>query len=173
MSAMKRLLLVAVLFGVFAAPAQAAVPCWKKVVNDWYGDGKIASTYPLHCYHDASSRLRADERIYSSLGDSIQAALAAAVARRAGKHVPAQVGKGPRTSREVTGTPPVAAESRPAGPHDPVRPSTPTGTVSAARSAAARDDGGIPMPLLISGLVALALIATGAVGTALRRRGGS
>src|ERR687885_2899063 len=94
---MKRLVLVLLAFaalGAHAAPAHAAAPCWKQVVNDWYADGKIATTYPLHCYRDAKSHLQTDQLVYSSLGDDIQAALAAAVARRSGKTVPAQVGKG-------------------------------------------------------------------------------
>ena len=40
------------------ATADAKVPCRNKIYNDWYHDGKIASTYPLGCYRDALAHVR-------------------------------------------------------------------------------------------------------------------
>src|SRR5213596_1476157 len=93
---MKRVLLVVTVLAIGAAPATASAktPCRNKVFNDWYRDGKIASTYPLSCYRDALRHIPADARVYSSLGDDIRSALQAAISRSHGRHVPAQVGRG-------------------------------------------------------------------------------
>src|SRR6478735_7913004 len=81
---MKRLLLLLVLAAVavpvaIPATASAAVPCRNKIYNDWYGDGKIASTYPIACYRDALRHMRTGDTIYSSLSDDIHSALQAAI----------------------------------------------------------------------------------------------
>src|SRR3954465_12608697 len=92
------LLLAAVLSGLFvvALPgtAGAAAPCRNKVFNDWYRDGKVASTYPLHCYRDALKHIPVDAGIYSSLSDDIRAALRAATRRAHGLSAPRVVGHG-------------------------------------------------------------------------------
>ena len=56
------------------APAQAATPCWKLLLNDWY-DGRIDQTYSVHCYKDALKHLPADVQTYSSAHDDILRAL--------------------------------------------------------------------------------------------------
>src|SRR5581483_9209188 len=43
----------AVLAALAPASASSAVPCRDKIYNDWYKDGKIATTYPIACYRDA------------------------------------------------------------------------------------------------------------------------
>ena len=92
---MKRLLLLSLLV-VVALPAQAhaAAPCRNKVFNDWYADGKIASTYPHACYVDALHHIPADANEYSSLREDITAAMRAGVRHAAGKVVPKEVGHG-------------------------------------------------------------------------------
>ena len=95
---MKRLLLLAVLVvAATAIPAQASAagPCRNDIYDDWYQDGKIASTYPISCYRDAIKHVHGDAQIYSSLTDDIRAAMQAAISRAHGKsNVPNQVGKG-------------------------------------------------------------------------------
>jgi hypothetical protein len=59
-----------------AAPASAAVPCWKALINDWY-DGRIDQTYPSSCYTEAIQHLPQDVDTYSSAKDDIQRALLA------------------------------------------------------------------------------------------------
>src|SRR6476619_60342 len=63
------------------APAQAATPCWKLLLNDWY-DGRIDQTYSVHCYKDALKHLPADVQTYSSAHDDILRALQTAVAKQ-------------------------------------------------------------------------------------------
>src|SRR5437764_13995998 len=62
---------------VRAAPASAATPCWKALLNDWY-DGRIDGTYPRHCYQDALKHLPPDVETYSSARDDIERALQSA-----------------------------------------------------------------------------------------------
>ena len=66
----------ALVFGVAATPASAAVPCWKALINDWY-DGRIDFTYPASCYTDAIQHLPQDVDTYSSAKDDIRRALLA------------------------------------------------------------------------------------------------
>jgi hypothetical protein len=61
-----------------AAGTTDAVPCWKRLLNDWY-DGTINNRYPIPCYQQAISHLPADLRIYGSARDDILAARTAAI----------------------------------------------------------------------------------------------
>ncbi len=183
---MKRLLLVSLLaIGVLApGSVHAAVPCRDKIYNDWYGDGKIASTYPLGCYHDALAHMPADATIYSSLSTDIRSALQAAIARRNGRRVPIEVGKGlPSSAANSLAT----VDTTTSAPHDPTRPTDPVvsqdptsrpsrsvSTVDTAAQSSATGGGSMPTPILILGGVALALVAAGGAGAAVRygrRRG--
>src|SRR3954453_7259415 len=101
MAPVKRTLLLFALLALMSlavvppAPAGAAVPCRNKIFNDWYADGKIASTYPRACYADALRHIPVDAQVYSSLADDIRAAMRAVVRHeRTGKAVPAQIGHG-------------------------------------------------------------------------------
>src|SRR5438128_11141499 len=116
MASVKRLLFLLGLLAVLVAlpaPAEAKTPCRDKVFNDWYRDGKIASTYPLACYRDALHHVPLDAKVYSSLVDDIKAALQAAIQRTRGKSVPAQVGHGPAL---VSSTTPSEARQRDRSP---------------------------------------------------------
>jgi hypothetical protein len=162
MGFVKRLLLLATLLAVAVpAPASAAgTPCRNQVVNDWYRDGKIASSYHLSCYRDALKHIPADADIYSSLREDVQAALRAASRRTQGVSVPRQVGRGfkPSTPGNVKGA--LASINTPK-PHDPVPP-----VVAVATSS------GTPLPILVLGGIALALVAAGAVGAGVRHARG-
>ena len=76
----KRLLLLATLLAVvLPGPANAAgSPCRNKIFDDWYPDGKIASTYPVACYRDALKHIaeaaqRAQEASLEAFRASIRA----------------------------------------------------------------------------------------------------
>jgi hypothetical protein len=134
--------------------AGAAVPCRDRIYNDWYHDGRIASTYPIGCYRDALTHIRADADIYSSLSTDIRAAMRAAIRAQDGKVVPKQVGHG---LKAAPGTKPVLVSLRPPS-HNP---SPGGGTIADTASSA-------PLPILVLGGIALALAAAGAVGTGVR-----
>jgi hypothetical protein len=152
------------------AGASAAVPCRNQVFNDWEHDGQIASTYPLSCYRDALRHVPTTDKIYTSLEDDIRAALQAATARQRGEKVAPEIGH--KFTTTLTATGPVSVDQRPM--HDEqVDPSTPGGggpKASGPLAATSSSGGGVPVPLLVLGGVALVLVASGGVGMAVRRR---
>ena len=172
MAPMKRLLLLAVLVvAATAIPAQASAagPCRNEIYDDWYQDGKIASTYPISCYRDAIKHVHGDAQIYSSLTDDIRAAMQAAISRAHGKsNVPNQVGKGVPASETVHR---VAGRTRAATRRTGrTHPST-SSTIASPPVADSGDGSGVPVPLLVLGGLALLLAAAGGIGMLARRRG--
>jgi hypothetical protein len=156
MGLVKRLLLLAALLAIVlpGTASAASTPCRNQIYNDWYRDGKIASSYPVGCYQDALKHIRADADIYSNLRADVRAAMQAAIRRSRGLSAPLQVGHGP----ESTGAGYVksALISMHSTPHDPGS----TGVVATASSA--------PLPILVLGGIALALAASGAIGVGVR-----
>jgi hypothetical protein len=155
----KRLLLLVVLLAVVVpgtADAAGSTACRNKIYNDWYPDGKIASTYPLACYRDALKHMPPDAKIYSSLGDDVRAAMRAAMRRSSGLSAPLEVGHGPKAigAGSVKG----ALVSIDASKKNQDPPST--GVVATAS--------GAPLPILVLGGIALALAAAGAIGVGVR-----
>src|SRR5437868_14421285 len=120
MGLVKGLLLLAVLLAV-VLPGQASAagtPCRNKIFNDWYRDGKVASTYPVGCYRDALKHIPIDAKIYSSLSDDVRAAMRAAIRRAQGLSAPSQVGHGlppPGPGRDKSSL----ASANTQNPHDP------------------------------------------------------
>ena len=169
---MKRLLLLSLLV-VFAVPAQAhaAAPCRNKIFNDWYADGKIASTYPHACYVDALHHIPSDADQYSNLREDITAAMRAGIQHTEGKAVPNQVGHGfaPHNVLAVSRT--QSPSKSKSAPHDPapssVQSSSPS-SQSASGAVAASSSSGAPLPVLVLGALALALVAAGAVGAGVK-----
>jgi hypothetical protein len=165
MDLVKRLLLLVTLLAV-ALPGQAGAagtPCRNKIVSDWTRDGKIASSYPVACYRDALKHIPADADIYSSLRNDVRAAMRAAIRRTQGLAAPSVVGQGfkdqPRTSSVKSEVTVISAPNR----HDP-----PSGGVGAL----AGDASGAPLPILVLGGIALALVAAGAIGVGVRHARG-
>lgn len=157
---MKRLLLLFTLLAVVLPwPASAAgTPCRNKIFNDWYPDGKIASSYPVACYRDALKHLPPDAAIYSSLGDDVRAAMRAAMRRSHGLPAPLQVGHGPKAIGAGSVKAALVSINR------PPRNAAPAGVVATASSA--------PLPILVLGGIALALAAAGAIGIGVRHARG-
>jgi hypothetical protein len=156
---MKRFLLLSLLVAaVIPVQANAAVPCRDKIFNDWYADGKIASTYSHACYVDALHHIPPDAKVYSSLGDDITAAMRASLRRAHGKVVPKQVGHG-FTVHNVLATSATA-------PHDPAVGEPTAATVSSAPVSSSASS--TPVPILVLGGLALALVAAGAIGTGVK-----
>jgi len=165
----KRAVLAILVLAAFApSSAGAAVSCRDRIYNDWYHDGKIATTYPISCYRDALKHVPPDAREYSSLLDDIRSALQGALALKNGHtNVPAQIGTG-----GAAASPRGESSSRPSrAPHDPSREQVdttlPTGTVA---SGATGDGSGVPVPLLVLGALALLLTAVGGAGLVAKRR---
>ncbi len=62
----------AVSLAAFGAAPAAAAPCWRAVINDWYGNGRVDGHYPAHCYSDAIANLPEDSKQYSSAPEDIR-----------------------------------------------------------------------------------------------------
>jgi hypothetical protein len=130
-----------------AQPASAAVPCWKKLLNDWY-QPPINNVYPIPCYHQAIKQLPTDVSVYSSARDDINRALQQAIADERKSH------------QQVTTITPVTTttKKKPKGPIGrALRDITPGGADS------------FPLPLLILGLLAILLVAAGVAGLVWKR----
>jgi hypothetical protein len=165
------LLTLAALLAVLAVagPAGAAQSCGRKVIDDWYDDGRVDGTYPLHCYDDAIEALPRDVRDYSSAKEDIQRAMTAALR---GEEPPQATGD-PTPSGDPTETTPgdeptktTAAETTPES--EPKNETTPeaAGSLDGEDEASASS---IPIPLLILAGLALLLVAGGSAGYLIRR----
>jgi hypothetical protein len=149
------------------APAAAATPCWKALLNDWY-DGRIDKTYAVHCYNDALKHLPADVQTYSSAHDDIQRALQSAIAkeRRSGHKVtptslvaPPKTGGGATGGSGGTGTTPTA----------PVGRKPDKGLAHFADKLNPASASSLPIPLLVLGALAILLVAAGAAGLVVKQ----
>lgn len=153
------------------APAAAATPCWKKLLNDWY-DGRINNTYAVHCYRDALKHLPTDVQEYSSAHDDILRALQSAIAARRQKH------------ESVAGNTPVPPQKPPKGGGKTGKggkggSSTVSDTTSTDRggttgpglavTGTASNPSSIPVPLLVLGGLAVLLLAAGGAGLIYKR----
>jgi hypothetical protein len=148
---------------VFAAPAPAAAPCWKLLLNDWY-DGTINNIYPIPCYHQAVNHLPTDVQVYSSARDDILRALQQAIAKqKTSKKAITTIQPGATTPGRTTSTP--TTTKKKTGPVTKVLKDITPGGADA-----------FPLPLLILGLLAILLVLAGLGGMIWRRyqgRGGA
>jgi len=69
-------------FGVGTAQASA---CSKALIHDWYVDGRVDQTYPVHCYREALKNIPEDQIIYGSLRDDLTRALQSVIRKHKGK----------------------------------------------------------------------------------------
>jgi hypothetical protein len=126
------------------------VPCRDKIYNEWYARGKISTTYPIACYHDALKNIPGDAQVYSNLGSDIKAALQGALAGTKGA-----VGHGLASSLSTTGQTKGAVETQ----HDE----------SALAAPVAASNSGVPLPIIVLAAVAILLAGAGAVGTGVKQ----
>jgi hypothetical protein len=162
---LKPLILVAAALAVGAAlgtaqPAQARSmsTCSSALIHDWYVDGRVDKTYPVHCYREALKEIPEDQAIYGTLRQDLTRALQSTI-RQHGGH--------------VTGDTLVAP---PGGPGDGSGGNGPSGTGSSggifhwlAQKLGPSTADSIPIPLLILGGLAFALIAAAGVSLIARR----
>ena len=145
-----------------AGPATAAPSCARQVIDDWYDDGRVDRTYPLHCYDDAIEALPPDVRDYSSAKEDIQRALQARMRGEASP--PASTDPSPGGSGGGTTTKPPKNQTTTDG-SDPKNENPPEASGQVDSDSASS----VPIPLLILGGLALLLIAGGSAGYFIRR----
>jgi hypothetical protein len=137
-----------------ASPAGAATPCGKKVLGDWFDNGRIDRLYPLNCYEEAIDAIPPDLRDYADAEDVITRALQAAL------HGNLAPGGSDPTPGDGSGA--GAGSGNGAG-----------GDGTTAEGAPAVDTSGpssVPIPLLVLGGMSIALLAAGGLGYLSRRR---
>jgi hypothetical protein len=160
------------------APARAATPCWKLLLNDWY-DGRIEKTYSVHCYRDALKHLPADVQTYSSAHDDILRALQSAIAKQkqsdkpVGEDTPVPPGGGGGGSGSGSGGSAGNGSGSGGGGTTTTTPTTATngrqGPGGLADKVGSDDPSSIPVPLLVLGGLALLLVAAGGAGLVAKR----
>ena len=136
-----------------AASAKGTLPCWKRLMNDWYS-GQIKHTYAPACYTEAIKNMPPDLTIYSSARQDIERALQA---RLAGKPIPPESVSLPRARPRRAAA--RVRRQRPRARHTRRRAS---GLFVAKLTPG--DPQAFPLPLLILGALAILLVAAGAVG---------
>jgi hypothetical protein len=153
--------LVAASFVALSAPTPASAattPCGKKVLADWFDNGRIDRLYPLHCYEDAIDAIPDDLRDYADAEEVISRALQSALR---GELAPG--------GRDPTPGDPSDGPNGP-GPNDPNDPSDPNGPEAAPPDVDTSGPSSVPIPLLVLGGMSLALLSAGGLGYLARRR---
>ena len=145
-----------------AAPASAAPSCGRQVIDDWYDNGRVDRTYPLHCYDDAIEALPPDVRDYSSAKEDIQRALQARM-----RNEPAPPATGDPSPGGGTSTTPAKPPKNQTttDESDPKNENPP----EAAGPVDSDSASSVPIPLLVLAGLALLLIAGGSAGYFVRR----
>jgi hypothetical protein len=164
-----------------AGTAAAASACGKKVIDDWYDNGRVDGTYQLHCYDDAIDALPRDVRDYSSAKEDIERALQN---RMIGKPAPPAAedpspaegegeGEGENEGLLPGGTPEdLDGDGVPnTDDPEPSRPGDPEGVPEAVGSDVdtSSSSSSVPVPLLVLAGLALLLVAAGSLGYLARR----
>jgi hypothetical protein len=151
-----------------AGPAAGAPTCAKRVIDDWYDNGRVDGTYAVHCYDDAIDDLPRDVRDYSSAKDDIQRALQA---RLRGEDAPPATND-PSPDEPVGNNDDNDGDGIP-NQEDPT-PGAPNGgdpgegeVIGSEVDTAASDS--VPVPLLVLAGLALLLVAAGSAGYLVRR----
>jgi hypothetical protein len=138
------------------AEARLESKCSRTLIHDWYVDGRIDQTYPVHCYREALRDIPEDQIVYGTLRDDLTRALQSVIRKHNGD-------VGPNTP-----VPPLdGGSSGPGGT---------SGTVSdkgffnwVAKKLGPSTADSIPIPLLVLGGLAFALMAAAGISFFARR----
>jgi hypothetical protein len=167
-----------------AEPSTAATPCGKKVLADWFDNGRIDRLYPLHCYEEAIDAIPADIRDYADAEEVISRALQAAVSGKlaAGGCDPSPDGSANDCTRGLggaggSGGSGGSGEEGSGGSGGGGSGSSGEGgsgsSGSGSEATPTVDTSGpssVPIPLLVLGGMSIALLLAGGVGYMSRRR---
>lgn len=144
-----------------AGPASAQANCGRKVLEDWYDNGRVDKIYPLHCYEDAIDQIPKDLGPYVDAEEVISRALQSALG---GKLAPGGCDPTPDGSDDDC--------RQPGNPGNPGGSGTPDpgGGPEAAPEVDPSGASSVPVPLLVLGGMSVALLAAGGFGYLSRRR---
>jgi hypothetical protein len=166
------LALVAVLASAFVAlsltgTAAAATPCGKKVLADWFDNGRIDRLYPPHCYEEAIDAIPADLRDYADAEEvitrALQSSLRGDLAPGGRDPTPGNDGSDGKGGSDGTGGSGGSGGSGDSSDNSGNGP-------QAAPEVDTSGPSSVPVPLLVLGGLSLALLAAGGLGYVSRRR---
>jgi hypothetical protein len=135
------------------ANAGTTIPCWKSLLNEWYG-GKITTIYKHDCYAEAISHLPVDIQVYSSARQDIEAA---EVNAARDKPAPPESSSVPGTTTGTTTT----SDSNP--------PKKKKGLIGILDDLTPGNPQSFPLPLLVLGALAILLVIAGGAGMVWQR----
>ena len=163
---LRLLALALALTGVIAlttpAVATAAKPCWKQIVDDWYGNERIDGSYSQACYREADKNIPQDLRDYSDLPGEI--------ARARLRDLRDQRTDTGEDTRSLAGAGPVDERNDEGGSAGGGSGNGGDGAIGSALDALGPDSAdSAPIPLLVLAGLALLLVAAGATGILSRK----
>jgi len=174
--------LVALLAGglvalTLAGTSAAATPCGKKVLADWFDNGRIDRLYPLHCYEEAIDAIPDELRDYADAEEVIERALQAALRGdlAPGGRDPTPGDGNPGDSGGTGGKGGTGGGTGSGGTGGTGDSGTGGSGSGGAGSEATPDvdtsgPSSVPIPLIVLGGMSVALLAAGALGYVSRRR---
>jgi hypothetical protein len=141
---------------VDTAQAKIESRCSAALIHDWYVDGRIDQTYPVHCYREALRGIPEDQIVYGTLRDDLTRALQSVIRENDGN---------------VNGNTPVPGSG---GPNDPGAGDSGGDNDESVFTQVARWLGpdtadSIPVPLLVLAGLAFLLMAAAFVSFVTRR----
>jgi hypothetical protein len=142
----------ATVFGVGTAQASK---CSAALIHDWYVDGRIDNTYQVHCYQEALKDIPEDQIVYGTLRDDLTRALQSVIRNKGGGPI------------DPNATVPGSGKGRGGGGSSGGSKSGFFHWVARALGPSTADS--IPVPLLVLGGLALALIAAAGISFFARR----
>lgn len=130
--------------------AEAARPCWKDLVDDYWADFRVDKVYAVSCYRDAMEALPRDVEEYSDAQDDLRSALLAAIRDQRGDGgFNTDEGEGEESEGEVL--PPVDDEGGGGFFQEVIDKLGP------------KNAGSVPVPILVLGGIALLLFGAAGV----------
>jgi len=142
-----------------AGVASPLADCAQRVIRDWAADGSVDDVVPFGCYRAALRALPEDVLQYSDAGQTIEDAMAFSRGRL--PEAPRVNGKGATPGVESSATTEPPRTRRTEGV---TRPTALSPRVVAASSTP------FPSPIVLTGMLALLLLGTGAAGIVVVRR---
>jgi hypothetical protein len=143
--------------------AAAATPCGKKILADWFDNGRIDRLYPPHCYEEAIDAIPDDLRDYADAEEIITRALQSSLR---GDLAPG--GRDPTPGND--GSDGKGGSGGTGGSGGSGGSSGDSGSQQVAPDVDASGPSSVPVPLLVLGGLSLALLAAGGLGYVSRRR---
>jgi hypothetical protein len=147
-----------------ASPAQAAKPCWERVIDDWLDNGRIDGVYSASCIEKAREELPEDIRAYSDIEEKLDAEL-----QEAGRSAQGGSGGGSGDSGGSGGSGGGGTNPRVVGEPEPDTGPKDEGPIQSVLGSGNTDASSIPLPLIILAALALLLMAAGASGLVARK----